>query len=411
MTYISNHSAIGGGNVIVDGGQMVTARGVCWSSSPNPTIAGNHTNNGTGRGTFVSAFAGLVAGTTYYVRAYAINSVDTAYGEQQQFTTIAMPNVVTAPVTGIMFHSAICGGNVIDDGGQVVTARGVCWSTSPNPTIADDHTTDGNGMGNFISSLTELVSTTTYYVRAYAINNAGVAYGNTILFTTEAYNPCPNVAVVTDIDNNVYNTVQIGQQCWMRENLRTTRYADGNEIPLSNSIGYNVAYRYYPNNDSSNVFTYGYLYNGYAVMYSSSPDDSSGTVQGICPTGWHVPSSADWTQLTNYVQSQPEYICETCSGTNCIAKSFASINDWNGSEVNCSPGYIPSFNNATGFTVVPSGTAPYSIYNNFGGGAYFWSSSTFFGAIRDWRLKNNETSVTMDGHSLYDGLSIRCIKD
>lgn len=315
-------------------------------------------------------------------------------------------SVITFQVDNGTKTSATLCGYILSDGGSEVTDRGFCFNTTGMPVISDNCVHSGTGRGSFCYELMDLSNATTYYVRAFAKNSDSLVYGEEVEFTTKGTDAqaCPTAPTVADIDGNIYNTVQIGNQCWMKENLRTTKYADGNSIA--------VDCLYYPNGDINNVAAYGYLYNWTALLNGTEPSETNPSrVQGICPTGWHVPSSADWTQLTNYVQSQPEYICETCSGTNCIAKSFASINDWNGSEVNCSPGYIPSFNNATGFTVVPSGTAPYSIYNNFGGGAYFWSSSTFFGAIRDWRLENNKTSVTMDGHSLYDGLSISCIKD
>ena len=111
--------------------------------------------------------------------------------------------------------------------------------------------------------------------------------------------PCSGIPTLTDIDGNVYNTVQIGSQCWMKENLRVTKYANDTTIPLWNSTNFSTVYRYYPDNDSSNVSTYGYLYNWAAVMggSGSSSTNPSG-MQGICPAGWHLPSDAEWTQLT-----------------------------------------------------------------------------------------------------------------
>ena len=236
----------------------MTARGVCWSTSQNPTISGNHTTDGTGTGSFTSSISGLSPNTTYYVRAYATNSVGTAYGEQRSFTTSCntvtvsisgttninyggsttltasgassyrwstgattaaitvsptttttytvtgtdtygctgtrsvtvtvngtVPTVSTNTVTNIAATSASCGGNVTSNGGANVTARGVCWSTSQNPTISDSHTTDGSGTESFTSSISGLSPNTTYYVRAYATNSVGTAYGNEVSFTTE----------------------------------------------------------------------------------------------------------------------------------------------------------------------------------------------------------------------------------
>ena len=185
---ITDSSATTGGNVTTDGGAAVTARGVCWSTSQNPTVSGSHTTDGSGTGSFTSNLTGLTAGTTYYVRAYAINSVDTAYGSQITFTTNAVaPTVTTTAASNITSSSATTGGNVTADGGAAVTARGVCWSTSQNPTVSGSHTTDGSGTGSFTSILTGLTAGTTYYVRAYAINSVDTAYGSQITFATVSY--------------------------------------------------------------------------------------------------------------------------------------------------------------------------------------------------------------------------------
>ncbi len=186
VTSITENTAVCGGNVTADGNLDVTARGVCWSTSPNPTISNSKTTNGTGTGSFTSNVTGLAKGTTYYVRAYATNSKGTAYGEEKSFTAIeaSLPQITTANVTSISFNTAVCGGNVTSDGNLTVTARGVCWSTSPNPTINNSKTTNGSGTGSFTSNITGLTDGTTYYVRAYATNSKGTAYGEEKNFTT-----------------------------------------------------------------------------------------------------------------------------------------------------------------------------------------------------------------------------------
>ena len=186
VTSITTNSAVCGGNVTADGNLDVTARGVCWSTSPNPTITDNKTTDGSGTGSFTSNITGLAENTTYYVRAYATNSKGTAYGEERSFTTFAttIPQITTANVTSIRANGAVCGGNVTSDGYLSVTSRGVCWSTSPNPTINDIKTTNGTGTGSFTSQITGLTENTTYYVRAYATNSKGTAYGEERSFTT-----------------------------------------------------------------------------------------------------------------------------------------------------------------------------------------------------------------------------------
>ncbi|MBK6346847.1 MAG: hypothetical protein IPF68_13105 [Bacteroidales bacterium] len=187
ITSVTSSTAVSGGNVTSTGGDAVTARGVCWSTSQNPTIAGNHTTDGSGSGSFISNLSGLNASTTYYVRAYATNISGTAYGEQKSFVTSAppvLPTLVTANVSSVTTNSALCGGNITNDGGATITARGVCWSTSQNPTIVNSHTTDGTGTGSYSSNITGLAAGTTYYARAYATNSAGTAYGGQQSFTT-----------------------------------------------------------------------------------------------------------------------------------------------------------------------------------------------------------------------------------
>ena len=193
---ITSTSAAAGGNVTSDGGATVTERGVCWGLTANPTISGSHTQAGSGTGSFTSSLTGLTPGTTYHVRAYATNSSGTAYGSDISFTTteqIDLPTVTTSATGSITSTSATAGGNVTSDGGATVTARGVCWGLTANPTISGSHTQAGSGTGSFTSSLTGLTPGTTYHVRAYATNSSGTAYGSDISFTTTEQINLPTV--------------------------------------------------------------------------------------------------------------------------------------------------------------------------------------------------------------------------
>lgn len=207
VTDITQTTAVSGGNVTDDGGATVTARGVCWSTSQNPTVSDNHTSDGNGTGSFTSNLTNLTANTTYYVRAYATNENGTSYGEQKSFTTlqnIELPTVTTAEVTDITQTTAVSGGNVTDDGGAAVTARGLCWSKDPNPTIDNSFISNGNGTGSFTIEISGLTSATTYYVRAYATNSEGTSYGEQKMFTTLQYIQLPTVT--TTIVTNVTST-------------------------------------------------------------------------------------------------------------------------------------------------------------------------------------------------------------
>ena len=210
LSYLSTTFVTCGGNIPSDGGALVTQRGVVWDTAAGPTVNNYKTSDGTGSGAFVSHVTGLTPGETYYLRAYAINIADTSYGEERIFTTldsILVPTVSTAAVTSIMVTTAESGGEVITWGGDTVRARGVCWDTVSTPTVDDSFTLNGEGLGDFISTLFPLVRGTKYYVRAYATNSAGTGYGDEISFTTQ--NPTPDITKVVAKDGSGdYTTVQ-----------------------------------------------------------------------------------------------------------------------------------------------------------------------------------------------------------
>ena len=401
-----------GGTVSSDGISGVTAKGVCWSTSTNPTITDSLTIDGNDVGSFTSHITGLQPGTHYYVRAYATNNAGTVYGTQRQFTTpAATPTITTNGVNRVSFTSVTCDGNVNYEGIAAVTARGVCWSTSPNPTVNDSHTVDSSGLGSFTSLITGLQPIVHYYVRAYATNSAGTAYGNEIEFTTTDGYPCPNAATLTDIDGNIYNTVQLGSQCWMRENLRTTRYANGTDIPLANYTE-NYAYRCYPNGSASNVSTYGYLYNWQAVMGGSASSNSNPSgVQGICPNGWHVPSDAEWTQLTDYVSSQSQYLCN--GDSNYIGKALAdNALSWSYDTTTCAVGNMPSNNNATNFSALPAGDITSLGYFGFLTFTTFWTATQYNNSrAYDRDIAWYVATVRRQNFEKVRGHSVRCLRN
>ncbi len=310
----------------------------------------------------------------------------------------------TAPVTAAAAATATVTAIVEAQGADGIAERGVCYSTSTNPTVADSKVVD-TGTGDDFTCRISGLATGIYYVRAYATNSTGTSYGNQLTFTV--------VNTVTDVDGNVYNLVQIGSQCWMKENLRTTKYSDGTAIDLGSSASTETAYRYYPNVSSGNVATYGYLYNWKAMMRNSSSSNANPSgVQGICPAGWHVPSDWEWTQLTNYVGSQSHYQCGE-SSTN-IAKALASTTGWRSSSTTCAVGNDPSSNNATGFSAVPAGSYNNGHAFNFNIYADFWSStagnntnSAYFHS-----LGYNAADVERIGYfSTTNGCSVRCLRD
>ncbi len=171
-----------------DGGASITSRGVVWNTSINPTIAlSTKTNSGTGTGTFTASLSGLTASTVYYIRTYATNANGTVYGNEISFTTTGItPSLTTTAASSTTISSFITGGSISSDGGNLVTYRGVCWSTNANPTINDNKILSGTGTGTFTITLSNLNVATTYYVRSFATNSAGTAYGNERVITTSS---------------------------------------------------------------------------------------------------------------------------------------------------------------------------------------------------------------------------------
>ena len=319
---------------------------------------------------------------------------------------VSIPTLTTTAISAISATSATSGGIIISDGGVSIIARGVVWSTSTNPTIAlTTKTTDGTGTGSFTSSLTNLTPKTTYFVRAYATNSAGTGYGNEITFTTTDSSsvmgiPCPGTPTVKDIDGNTYNTVQIGTQCWTKENLRVTKYRDGTIIPLdesgrttgngtgqtwsSRTTGARTVYGH----SAANLATYGYLYNWYAVADS----------KGLCPSGWHVPSDSEWTTLTNYLGG------ESVAGGR-MKSTGTTI--WNSPNTGAT--------NESGFSALPgccrnSDGSFLTIRDN----AYFWSATENYLNFYAWsRNLGNNFSYVSRNYGIYkiNGFSVRCLRD
>ncbi len=234
-TSITQTTATSGGNVTSDGGATVSNRGICWSTSSSPTTTNSTYTTGTGTGSFTAYLTGLSAGTTYYVRSFATNSVGTGYGSQISFTTpvAQVPSLAaTAAVTNISATSATSGGNITSGNGSAITVRGVCWGTSSNPTIANSKTVDGSGDGTFMSSITGLSPNTLYYVRAYATNGVGTAYGSQVSFTSSS------VVITASISYQVFSTQPTTIVIGWFANL-TLPAPSGNTIPaiITNASG------------------------------------------------------------------------------------------------------------------------------------------------------------------------------
>jgi uncharacterized protein (TIGR02145 family) len=388
VTSITPVSATSGGSITADGGAAVSERGICWSTTSNPTTAlTTKVTSGSGTGTFYCNLTGLTASTTYYIRAYAINSAGTSYGDNVTFATSAavVATVTTGEVTGVTLTAASSGGNVTATGGAAVTAKGVCWSTTTGPTVSlSTKTTDGSGTGTFTSAIASLSANTVYYLRAYATNTAGTAYGTEVIFKT------PH-STLTDVEGNTYYAVQIGSQIWMRENLKTTKYRDLNNIVnvTDNTVWSGLttgAYCWYNNDAATYKNTYGALYNWYTITDS----------RGLCPTGWHVPTDAEWTTLS------------TSLGGESVAGSKLKemgLTHWTSPNTGAT--------NETGFTGLGGGFRyTDGTFGGIGIHGNFWTATELDANYAYYRdLQYNYTTLYRSYPGKVSGLNIRCLKD
>lgn len=289
-------------------------------------------------------------------------------------TTGQVPVLSTTAVDSITPNTASCGGNITSDGGASVTARGVCWSTAQTPTISDSKTTDGTGYGNAIPFRTLIGGIT---------------------------------GTVTDIDGNVYNTVTLGTQTWMVENLKVTKLNDNTPLTFATSnaewdtLGH-PGYCWY-DDDTINKNIYGGLYNWSAVHTGK-----------LAPAGWHVPSDEEWTILENFLLDNAYNYDSTTSG-NKYAKALAAVILWTPSAL---PGVVgntdfPAYKNKTSFTALPGGQRDYwglCGYINYEG--YWWTTTETYGtsALMRCMLSNSVTFMRETQNQRY-GLSVRCLKD
>jgi len=301
-----------------------------------------------------------------------------------------LPEVITVEVTLVTNNSATTGGEIISDGGCDITEKGVCWNKTGNPVITtDSKTSNGKGSEPFTSNITGLEAGVTYYLRAYATNGPGTAYGEEIVFTTK----------ISDIDGNLYDIIKIGTQVWMAENLKTTKLNDNTSLPnITDNTEWASAtlpgYSWYDNNESYSKPLYGALYNWYAASDSK-----------LCPAGWHVPTDAEFQAL------------EITLG---LSATDAALTSWRGTDqgtkMKNTTGWSSGQNgtNTSGFSALPGGyrqhtSGLYAGENSLG----YWWTSTYRDDQSAWyrRLDGTETKVYRASTLKAAGKSVRCIKD
>lgn len=306
------------------------------------------------------------------------------------------PELSTVQVSNINYTDARSGGEITSDKGFSVTERGVCWSTDVNPTIANDRSIDGQGIGSFVSILTDLAPGTSYFVRAYATSSQGTAYGSAFNFQTLAEDEFRDVR-----DGSIYKTVSIGDQTWMAENLRYLPIVNS-PLLLSTSEAFYYVYGYSGSNLdqavlNSNYQTYGTLYNWTAAMNGQPQSTSNPSgVQGICPDGWHLPSAAEWEQLSAFL-----------GGPGIAGKLKEAGNEhWTPPNLQAT--------NESGFTGLPGGVLDQNgTFSNLGSEGVWWATRSDAPALAFYfRLRSNgvfeDYSFTFNKST---GACVRCLMD
>lgn len=339
-------------------------------------------------------------------------SVRCVYGDPEY----VLPTVTTMVADTIHPYFATFGGTLVDDGGSIMNDYGIVYSDAPDFLYAIDTISMMNQGSTFSQTINGLMPETTYYVKAYAVNLAGGAYGEVVSFTTPAVpgNRCPGSPTVTDYDGNIYSTEQIGNQCWMKENLRTKHTSQGESVNFL-----------YPNQDNTLIDTslatpYGLLYTWTTVMNGETSSSSvpSG-VHGLCPDGWHVPSDAEWMQLEIYAGMDPVVAADSEYRSD-IAVALCDTLGWIPCQLENVPGNGEAPNrNVTGFSARPAGFAhgSESWSSFFGEMSFFWTSSEKYFDVNEtafpwYRAMRNTDSWVFRSISVENlRFSLRCVKD
>ena len=481
VTQISPISAVSGGTITDNGGAIILSKGVCWNTSDKPTMDNNKTSETGESLSFTSNILQLLPSTSYYVRAYAVNSAGTSYGNSVFFKTIGdKPTSNSQNASNIQLTTATLNGTVNPNSLETTVTFEYGITTSYGSTaIARQSPLSGDSEGNVSIDLTELSIGTTYHFRIKAENSLGIIYSSDLSFTTLGSVPAlaigtaTNIQVnsatlncsvnanylsttiifewgtttgygnsvtaiqsplnggsstpvsakiagllpgttyhyrvrtenelgsvlsndmnfttltpLTDIDGNIYNIVTIGTQVWMAENLKTTKYNNGSDIPLKTNSDFwqytttQPGYCWYNNDEATNKNTYGALYNWYAVHTGN-----------ICPTGWHIPTDDECITLILYVGENV--------GGNKLKE--AGNTHWS------TPSTIAT--NEYGFTALPGGER-YSNFTNLGISGTFWSNTAYdFQNSYTVQMNYNYSGVTRYTYQMSTGLSVRCLKD
>ncbi|MCX6793160.1 MAG: fibrobacter succinogenes major paralogous domain-containing protein [Candidatus Falkowbacteria bacterium] len=439
---------------------IISEKGFVWGLSPNPSLEENigviksldEGNN------FVANIDDIKADATYYVKAYALAEGKTFYGNEEKFImykpaaggsapTVVLPSVSTAALSITGVSSLSSGGIISNDGFGQITSKGICWSTSNNPTLNDSCSNEGGGKAEFTSSVTVSDPEAIYYVRSYATNSAGTTYGNEVM-------TC-GATTVNDTEDNLYNVVKIGSQCWMKENLKIGTFVQSKvTAPCTDyqSPGDPLTHYWSCQNDDTKIEKYcfgnnvancatdGGLYEwqeAMALPASCVNSDCSAQItsphQGICPTGWHIPTDAELSTLEQrtvekIASPNTQYPCGAFSNYDTYWHKRCA--DDNGTQQGGSHGAGKSLkavgqgsgngagDDLVGFSLLLNGYRRWdngvifgknNIADIWASEQTYFSGDPFYAWTREWTL--DSSTITRDRGIKSYGLNVRCIKD
>jgi uncharacterized protein (TIGR02145 family) len=391
VSFVSTTEAFVESQIIWDGGADIKACGFCWNTSGHPTKADSHSEAEEVNEIFSGWLKNLSEGSKYYVRSYAINKAGTYYSEVKMFITQTnkLPVVNTPWITFVSHNTVELSGGGIVDNTYDIFSKGICWSTSGSPTINDQKVDLGSGFGWLGCKIEGLTPGTVYYLRAYATNVLGTAYGgNRVIRTFDGY--------ATDYEGHVYSTVRLGDQEWMTGNLQTIYFSNGNEIKTT----------YPPNLNTENEDqpVYQWMSGGYGGFQTQAPDGRLYTwytvtdSRNLCPTGWHVPSIDEWNELLDHL-----------GGDSLTTRDFIWANNYHwDSPANISATEGSFCAQTVGFRDVTGGFHHASDY-----GTYWWSASEA-SPSNGYVIHSGYDEhgrVVQTNKNKKSGFTVRCVKD
>ena len=378
------------GSVSGSGNSEITGRGFLYSTDDETYLTVESTDNSDN---FTALLTGLEPNTSYYYQAYVVIGDDTIDGENVEiFTTFGPPEATIYPLawrdtTSVALRAKF------EFTGDSYSRRLYLGTNRNNLSETDSEETYNEEDSTFTIAVYGLSPESQYYATVEVSNASGTTRSDTISFNTNGY-------FFDDRDDTKYYTITIGDQTWTAENIRYL----GDDITLSSTdTSSTVAYCYMPSFDESTVAIYGYVYNWAAAMGGESGSDANPSgVKGICPTGWHLPSDAEWQQLA-----------EAIGGTEGTSPVLAARNDlWNFSVYR--PGIKDSpYWGATGFDALPAGSHNYTSHFGINTQAYFWSSTEIdeYQAYCSMLYAYDQDFTVSDSTAKQSGYSVRCVRN